>query len=72
MKLPPNTNIVPPDHKCDICRNAYAKYYHMTWYIHFCSPQCFERFMTGYAKEIDQIALKRLSPDNDVKKDGQS
>jgi len=67
MNLPPNTNIVKPENKCDICKKEYAKYYNTTFYIHFCSIKCFNQFINGYNKEIEEISTKLLEPDNITK-----
>lgn len=63
MNLPPNTVKVEPENKCDVCRKKDAPYYNLTYYIHICSGECFEIFCEGYNREIDEIARKKLDPD---------
>ena len=63
MDLPPNTVKVKPESKCDICKEKDAKYYNITYYIHICSIECFETFVTGYNREIEEISRKLLKPD---------
>jgi hypothetical protein len=68
MNLPTNTTKVSPENKCDVCKDKMAVYYNLDWYIHFCSIDCFNTFVTGYNKEIDDITIERLTPDN-IRKD---
>ena len=69
MNLPPNTVKVKPENKCDICGKKGAPYYNLTYYIHMCSIKCFEKFVKGYNREIEEIARGRLNPDEvDTKK----
>jgi len=63
-QLPENTVHVPLENKCDICKENLAPYYNLTFYIHFCSMECFEKFIEGYNKEIDSISIERLKPDD--------
>jgi len=63
MTLPPNTIAVTLENKCDVCREKDAKYYNTTYYIHICSIACFEKFVVGYNREIEEIARIRLVPD---------
>ena len=63
MNLPPNTVEVSPENKCDVCKKNDAKYYNITYYIHICSIECFEKFVVGYNEEIEGIARKLLEPD---------
>ncbi len=63
MILPPNTIEVKPENTCDICKCKDAKYYNLTYYIHVCSIICFEEFVAGYNREIEEIARKLLKPD---------
>ena len=63
MNLPPNTVKVAPENKCDVCREKDAPYYNLTYYIHICSCECFKMFCEGYNREIDEIARKKLAPD---------
>ena len=63
MNLPSNTVKVSLKNKCDVCRKNAAKYYNITYYIHICSIECFEKFVAGYNKEIEEIARKLLDPD---------
>jgi len=49
---------------CDVCRKKVAQYYNLKWYIHVCSEECFKNFIERYNKEIDEIARKRLEPDD--------
>ena len=63
MKLPPNTIKVAPENLCDVCKKEKALYYNLTYYMHICSIKCFEDFVRGYNKEIDEIAIKKLDPD---------
>ena len=71
MNLPPNTVEVAPENKCDVCREKDAKYYNFTYYIHICSIECFEKFVAGYNREIEEIARKLLVSDgtNSLRKD---
>ena len=70
MILPPNTVEVKPENKCDVCEKKNAKYYNITYYIHICSIICFEKFVVGYNREIEEIARKLLKPDEtDVNKE---
>lgn len=52
------TNKVPPDNKCDVCGKEDAQYYDTQWYIHYCSEECFKKFVEGYNREIDEIAIE--------------
>ncbi len=70
-KLPTNTTIISSKNLCDICGDNVASYYNCTWYIHFCSLMCFEKFLEGYNREIDEIALDMKSVE-DLKKDSES
>jgi len=63
LKLPPNTIEVAPENICDVCKKAPAKYYNTTYYIHVCSIECFETFVVGYNREIEEISRKLLDPD---------
>jgi len=63
MILPPNTIEVKPENKCDICKVNIAKYYNIQYYIHICSNECFEKFIMGYNREIEEIARRKLDPD---------
>lgn len=63
MVLPPNIVEVSPENKCDVCKEKDAKYYNTTYYIHICSIVCFEEFIAGYNREIEEIARKLLVPD---------
>lgn len=63
-KFPLNTTKVPLKTKCDICQDKLAGYYNSNWYIHFCSLKCFESFLKGYYKEIDDIALEIKNADD--------
>ncbi|KKL88918.1 hypothetical protein LCGC14_1919940, partial [marine sediment metagenome] len=63
MSLPPDTVEVALENKCDICKDKNAKYYNTLYYIHICSNKCFEEFVVGYNREIEEIARKRLDPD---------
>jgi len=63
MDLPPNTVEVAPDNKCDVCGEELAKYYNVTYYMHICSVKCFETFVAGYNREIEEIARRQLKPD---------
>lgn len=63
MNLPPNTVEVKPENKCDVCKEKDAKYYNTVYYIHICSIECFEKFIEGYNREIEEIAWKLLDPD---------
>ncbi len=63
MILPLDTIEVKPENKCDICKEKDAKYYNLTYYIHICSITCFEEFVVGYNREIEEIARKLLKPD---------
>lgn len=63
MKLPPNTIEVAPENICDVCKEKLAKYYNITYYIHVCSIKCFETFVGGYNREIEEISRKLLEPD---------
>ena len=63
MNLPPNTIKVAPANKCDVCKENDAKYYNTAYYIHLCSIKCFEKFITGYKREIEEISRKFLEPD---------
>ena len=56
--FPPNTTKVPLKNLCDECRTNLAGFYNTTWYIHFCSIECFKDFLKGYNTEIDDIALE--------------
>ena len=58
MFPPKTTKSVSPDNKCDICNKEYAIYYDTQWYIHYCSMECFNQFIQGYNKEIDEIAIE--------------
>ena len=64
MILPPNTNKVASGHVCDVCQKNTAKYYNLTWYIHVCSEECFNKFIEMYNKEIDDVVIERLKPDD--------
>lgn len=61
--FPANTSKVSPENKCDVCKDKLAGYYNSTWYIHVCSSECFKVFLTGYYKEIDDIALEIKNAD---------
>lgn len=62
--LPPNTVKVKPENMCDVCREKDAKYYIPSpYYIHICSTACFEKFIAGYNREIEEFSRKRLAPD---------
>ncbi|MCK4816861.1 hypothetical protein KA005_13915 [bacterium] len=63
MNLPPNTVKVALENKCDVCKEEDAKYYNTTYYIHICSIECFEKFVVGYDREIEEIARTLLVPD---------
>lgn len=63
MDLPLNTVEVKPENKCDVCKEKDAKYYNIIYYIHICSIECFEKFIVGYNREIEEIARKLLEPD---------
>ncbi|KKL16160.1 hypothetical protein LCGC14_2498380 [marine sediment metagenome] len=63
MTLPPNTVEVKPENKCDVCREKDARYYNITHYIHICGIGCFEEFIVGYNREIEEISRKLLKPD---------
>ena len=63
IDIPPNTNKVAPEHDCDICRTQKAIYYNLTYYIHICSVECFNRFEQGYNGEIDSMVFRKLEPD---------
>ena len=63
MKLPENTFKVKPDNMCDVCKEKPAPYYNITYYVHFCSFACFDDFIVGYNREIEEIARKMLKPD---------
>jgi len=63
MNLPPNTIKVAPENICDVCKEKQAKYYNTTYYIHICSIECFEMFVVGYNREIEEISRKLLEPD---------
>lgn len=63
-QLPLNTIQVTPENKCDVCKENPAQYYNLTWYIHICSIECFEKFIEGYNKEINDIVVKKLEPDD--------
>lgn len=62
MNLLPNTVEVASENKCDVCIEKGAKYYNITYYIHICSVECFEKFIVGYNREIEEIARERLVP----------
>lgn len=64
MELPVSIVKVAPVHKCDICKEKNAGYYDTLYYIHICSIECFNQFITGYNREIDEIARKLLKPDD--------
>ena len=49
---------VTPENECDICKKKLAPYYSTVWYIHYCSDECFEQFIEGYNREIDEIAIE--------------
>lgn len=69
MQISPDTVEVTPENMCDICQNKLAKYYNIRYYIHICSNECFEKFIAGYNREIEEIAQKRLDPDEvEIKK----
>jgi len=63
-QLPPNTTQVSLENKCDVCKENLAGYYNSDWYIHFCSIECFNKFIKGYNREIDNITIERLGPDD--------
>ena len=63
MNLPPNTVKVAPENVCDVCGEKQAVYYNVIYYIHICSVECFETFIAGYNREIEEIARMRLKPD---------
>ena len=63
MALPINTIKVKPENKCDVCKGKVAGYYNITYYIHICSTECFEEFIGGYNREIEEISRKLLAPD---------
>lgn len=63
MLLSPDTVEVAPENTCDICQDKDAKYYNIRYYIHLCSDKCFEEFIAGYNREIEEIARRRLAPD---------
>ena len=63
MNLPPNIVEVALENKCDVCKEKDAKYYNTAYYIHICSIECFEKFVVGYNREIEEIARKLLDPD---------
>lgn len=63
MNLPLNTIEVKPENTCDVCNERVAKYYNTTYYIHICSIECFEKFIVGYNKEIEEISRRLLEPD---------
>jgi len=63
MKDIPNTVEVKSENKCDVCRKNIAAYYNLTFYIHVCSRECWEKFIEEYYKEIDAIAIKEQEPD---------
>ena len=63
MNLPLNIVEVAPGNKCDVCKEKDAMYYNTTYYIHICSVVCFEKFVAGYNKEIEEIARTRITPD---------
>jgi len=48
---------------CDVCKEKKAGYYNTTYYIHVCSVECFNDFIAGYNREIEEIARVRLNPD---------
>ena len=52
------TKKVSPENKCDVCKEADAIYYDTTWYIHYCSTECFDKFVKGYNREIDEVAIE--------------
>lgn len=63
MNLIPNTVEVALGNPCDVCREKGAKYYNTIYYIHVCSIECFETFVDGYNREIEEIARTLLGPD---------
>lgn len=55
-------NLVPSGGVCVVCHTQ-ASYYSMDWYIHVCSTECLDTFISRYNKDIDNISIKRLEPD---------
>lgn len=54
---------VAPENTCDVCKEKKAGYYSTTYYVHICSGECFNTFIAGYNREIEEIARMRLNPD---------
>jgi len=69
MDLLPNTVKVAPENICDICKKRKASYYNLMYYIHICSTECYEKFIEGYNREINEIAIKLWKPDGVEDKD---
>lgn len=63
MDLPPNIIKVAPENICDVCKKRKALYYNLTYYVHICSIGCYKTFVQGYNREINEIAIKLLKPD---------
>jgi len=68
-QLPVNTIQVLPENKCDVCKENFAIYYNLTYYLHLCSTNCYEKFIEEYNKEIDDITIERLTPDESRKEE---
>jgi hypothetical protein len=53
---------VKPENPCDMCGKEKAGYYSTVYYVHVCSQECIDSFISKYEEEIASLVTIRLSP----------